>query len=140
MMASRSAMATACVRVSASSLARMCRTWLFTVSWLMNSCVATSAFDIPSARSWRIWRSRPVRLWSLSRRVWHAGIGAAAPLGERDGGLSVGGLTDHPDVRRSAEREAKPFAHDLVIVNEQAGDLGGSGHGRQIIDRQSAVT
>ena len=30
--ASRSAIATACVRVSASSFARMCRTWLFTVS------------------------------------------------------------------------------------------------------------
>ena len=30
--ASRSAIATACVRVSASSFARMWRTWLFTVS------------------------------------------------------------------------------------------------------------
>ena len=49
--ASRSAIATACVRVSASSFARMCRTWLFTVSWLMKSFAATSAFDIPSARS-----------------------------------------------------------------------------------------
>jgi len=35
--ASRSAIATACVRVSASSFTRMCRTWLLTVSWLMNS-------------------------------------------------------------------------------------------------------
>ena len=32
MIASRRAIATACVRVSASSFARMCRTWLFTVS------------------------------------------------------------------------------------------------------------
>src|SRR6187431_218697 len=60
--ASRSAMATACVRVSASSFARMCRTWLFTVSWLMKSFAATSAFDIPSASSWRISRSRGVRI------------------------------------------------------------------------------
>ena len=37
MIASRRAIATACVRVSASSFARMCRTWLFTVSWLMKS-------------------------------------------------------------------------------------------------------
>ena len=37
--ASRSAMATAWVRVSASSFARMWRTWLFTVSWLMKSFV-----------------------------------------------------------------------------------------------------
>jgi len=60
--ASRSAIATACVRVSASSFARMCRTWLFTVSWLMKSFVATSALDIPSASSWRISRSRGVRM------------------------------------------------------------------------------
>ena len=39
MIASRRAIATACVRVSASSLARMWRTWLFTVSWLMKSFV-----------------------------------------------------------------------------------------------------
>ena len=56
--ASRSAMATAWVRVSASSFARMCRTWLFTVSCEMKSRGATSAFDIPSASSWRISRSR----------------------------------------------------------------------------------
>ena len=37
MIASRSAIATACVRVSASSFVRMWRTWLFTVSWLMKS-------------------------------------------------------------------------------------------------------
>ncbi len=29
----------------------MWRTWLFTVSWEMNSCAATSAFERPSARS-----------------------------------------------------------------------------------------
>jgi hypothetical protein len=37
MIESRSAIATACVRVSASSFVRMWRTWLFTVSWLMKS-------------------------------------------------------------------------------------------------------
>ena len=37
MIASRSAIATACVRVSASSLVRMWRTWLFTVSCEMKS-------------------------------------------------------------------------------------------------------
>ena len=56
--ASRSAIATACVRVSASSFARMWRTWLFTVSCEMKSCCATSAFDMPSASSCRISRSR----------------------------------------------------------------------------------
>src|SRR5579862_8654966 len=66
MIASRNAIATACVRVSASSFARICRTWLFTVSWLMKSFVATSAFDIPSASSCRISRSRPVSMSSLS--------------------------------------------------------------------------
>ena len=44
MIASRSAIATACVRVSASSFVRMCRTWLFTVSCEMKSFCATSAF------------------------------------------------------------------------------------------------
>ena len=37
MMACLRAMATACVRVSASNLERICRTWLLTVSWLMKS-------------------------------------------------------------------------------------------------------
>ena len=37
MIASRSAIATACVRVSASSFVRMWRTWLFTVSCEMKS-------------------------------------------------------------------------------------------------------
>ena len=49
--ASRSAIATACVLVSASSLARMWRTWLLTVSCEMKSRVATSMFDMPSASS-----------------------------------------------------------------------------------------
>src|SRR6185437_16431330 len=47
-------------------------------------------------------------------------------LGERDGGFAVGRLADHADVRRTAEREAKPLAHDLVVVDDQTGDLGGS--------------
>ena len=51
-------------------------------------------------------------------------VGPAA-LGERDGGLAVGGLADDADVRRPAERQAKPLAHDLVVVDDQAGDLGG---------------
>ena len=66
MIASRRAIATACVRVSASSFVRMCRTWLFTVSWLMNSRPATSAFDMPSASSCRISRSRAVSMSSRS--------------------------------------------------------------------------
>ena len=56
--ASRSAIATACVRVSASSFVRMWRTWLLTVSWEMKSRSATSPFESPSASSWRISRSR----------------------------------------------------------------------------------
>src|SRR5581483_1569542 len=70
MMASRSAIATACVRVSASSFVRMCRTWLLTVSCEMNSRWATSAFDMPSASSCRISRSREVSMsvWSLPAR------------------------------------------------------------------------
>src|SRR5258708_23953413 len=78
MIASRSAIATACVRVSASSFARMWRTWLFTVSWLMKSFVATSAFDIPSARSWRISRSRVVSMSSLPLPVRNAGMSAGS--------------------------------------------------------------
>jgi hypothetical protein len=71
-------MATACVRVSASSFARMWRTWLFTVSWEMKSCCATSAFDIPSARSWRISRSRCVRISCPSRPVARDGMRAGS--------------------------------------------------------------
>src|SRR6266566_1249186 len=66
MIASRSAIATACVRVSASSFVRMWRTWLLTVSWLMKRRPATSALDIPSASSCRISRSLPVSISSRS--------------------------------------------------------------------------
>src|SRR5471032_2671721 len=78
MIASRSAIATACVRVSASSFVRMCRTWLLTVSCEMKSRPATSAFDIPSASSWRISRSRVVSMsvWSFPERK--AGISAGS--------------------------------------------------------------
>ena len=62
-----------------------------------------------------------------------------ATLGKRDGGLAVGRLADHADVRRSAERQAEPFAHDLMVVDDEAGDFPGR-HARQIIDRRSAVT
>jgi hypothetical protein len=73
----RSAIATAWVRVSASSFVRMWRTWLFTVSWLMKSFAATSAFDMPSARSWRISRSRVVSV-SSSLPVRNAGMSAGS--------------------------------------------------------------
>jgi hypothetical protein len=56
----------------------MCRTWLLTVSWLMKSFDATSAFDIPSARSCRISRSRPVSMSSLSLPERKAGISAGS--------------------------------------------------------------
>jgi hypothetical protein len=71
-------MATAWVRVSASSFARMWRTWLFTVSCEMKSCCATSAFDMPSARSCRISRSRAVRISWPSRPVASDGISAGS--------------------------------------------------------------
>ena len=201
--ASRSAMATACVRVSASSFARMWRTWLFTVSCEMKSCCATSAFDIPSASSWRISRSRCVRMsWpsragrqrrderrvderlaggdlldrpeqrlvrrlledvaararleptleqrslAVRREDEHPRLGDAredllgrldavhlrhpqvhdhdvgpAPLGERDRRLAVRGLADDADVRRAEERQSQAFAHDLVVVRDEHGDL-----------------
>ena len=46
-----------------------------------------------------------------------------APLGERDRALTVGGLADHADVRRARQRQPQAFAHDLVVVDDQAGDL-----------------
>ena len=46
-----------------------------------------------------------------------------APLGERDRGLAVGGLADHADVGRARERQPQAFADDLVVVDDQAGDL-----------------
>ena len=203
MIASRKAIATACVRVSASSLARMWRTWLLTVSWLMKSRAATSAFDIPSASSCKISRSRevsisfcslPVRNDGHQRRVDEAlsardlldraqqcrvrrlledvalrarlepapeqralavrrededgGLGRLlldllgrlepvhaghadvhdhdlrlAALHECDRAGPVGCLPDHPHMRGARERQAQPFAHDLVVVDDQAGDL-----------------
>ena len=47
------------------------------------------------------------------------------------------------DVRRAREREPEPFADDLVVVDDQAGDLGLSvgvgvfGHGQRIVFRGS---
>ena len=42
----------------------------------------------------------------------------------REGVRAVAGLADHADVRRPAERQAQPFADDLVVV-----DAPSSGHG-----------
>jgi hypothetical protein len=44
----------------------------------MKSCCATSAFDIPSASSWRISRSRWVRISCPSRPVASDGISAGS--------------------------------------------------------------
>ena len=205
MIASRSAIATACVRVSASSLARMWRTWLFTVSWLMKSRAADVRVrhpvgeqlqDLALARGEHVVlvlagqerrhqrrvdealaagdlldRAQQRRVRRLLEDValrarlepaaeqralavggedQHRGLGhllrdqlrrlepvharhadvhdhdlRAAPLGERDRAGAVGGLADDADVRRAREREAQPFAHDLVVVDDQAGDLVG---------------
>ena len=46
-----------------------------------------------------------------------------ASLDERDRGRAVRRLTDHADVRRAGERQAQALAHDLVVVDDQAGDL-----------------
>ena len=35
----------------------------------------------------------------------------------------VGCLADDADVRRAREREPEPFAHDLVVVDDQRRDL-----------------
>src|SRR4029079_13580229 len=78
MIASRSAIATAWVRVSASSLVRMCRTWLLTVSCEMKSLSATSAFESPSASSLRISRSRAVSRSPWSRPARNCGISAGS--------------------------------------------------------------
>ena len=50
-------------------------------------------------------------------------------LDERDRGRSVGGLPDHADVRRAREREPQALPYDLVVVDDQAGDLVGHGWG-----------
>ena len=55
-------------------------------------------------------------------QVHHDHVGPAA-LGERDRRLAVRRLADDADVRRAQQREAEPFAHDLVVVCEQDGDL-----------------
>ena len=63
----------------------------------------------------------------------------APPLCERDGSLPVGRLADHTDVRSAAQRKPKSLAYDLVVVDDQAGDLLG-GHAREIIVLRPAVT
>ena len=42
---------------------------------------------------------------------------------ERHGALTVAGLADHADVWRARQRQPQAFAHDLVIVDDQTGDL-----------------
>src|SRR6266700_3817152 len=102
MIASRRAIATACVRVSASSLARMWRTWLFTVSWLMNSRCATSAFDMPSASSCRISRREHVRaVLAAEERRHQRGI---------DEAVSVCDLLD-----RAHERFVRRLLEDVAL-------------------------
>ena len=206
--ASRSAIATACVRVSASSFVRMWRTWLLTVSCEMNSwaghvgvrhAVGEELQDLALARGEHVGAvaglgqrrhqrgvdERLARCDLLDRaqqrlvrrlledvatgagletalkqralgvggedqdlgvgdaahdllgrldpvhaghpQVHHDHVGAAA-LGERDGGLAVGGLADDADVGRAEERKPKALADDLVVVGEEDGDLGCFGH------------
>jgi hypothetical protein len=48
-----------------------------------------------------------------------------APLREGDGRRAVGCLPDDSDLRGARERETKPFAHDLVVVRDEARDLVG---------------
>ena len=47
---------------------------------------------------------------------------------------AVGGLADDADVRRAREREAQALAHDLVVVDDQRGDL--VRHGARILCRK----
>ena len=91
--------------VSASSLTRMCRTWLLTVSWLMKSRPATSALDIPSARSWRISRSRGVSE-SPPSRPWIR-FGHQRRVDER---LAGGDLVDG-----AQERLVRSFLEDVAL-------------------------
>src|SRR5271169_6551566 len=49
-------------------------------------------------------------------------VGPAA-LRERDGALAVARLADHADVRRARQRQSQAFADDLVVVDDQTGDL-----------------
>ena len=46
-----------------------------------------------------------------------------APLGQRHRGRAVARLADHADARRARQRQAEPFAHDLVVVGDEHGDL-----------------
>ncbi len=114
--ASRSAMATAWVRVSASSFARMWRTWLFTVSCEMKSCCATSAFDMPSARSCRISRSRCVRISCPSRPVASDGISA--------GSTNVSPGCDLLD--RLEQRLVRRLLQDVAVRARTRGRAGGA--------------
>ena len=61
-----------------------------------------------------------------------------AALDERDRTGAVGGLADHPDVRRAREREAQALAHDLVVIDDQACDL--FGHRRELYVANPALT
>jgi hypothetical protein len=49
-----------------------------------------------------------------------------APLGERNGALAVARLADHADVRRARKGQPQAFAHHLVVVDDQTGDLVGA--------------
>src|SRR4051794_3816820 len=55
-----------------------------------------------------------------------------APFDEGDRALTVARLADHPDVRSPRQGKSKAFADDLVVVDDQAGDLGGA-HGSPIL-------
>ena len=52
---------------------------------------------------------------------------------ERDRARAVGRLADDADVRRAREREAQSLADDLVVVDDQHGDL--VRHGAAILCR-----
>ena len=56
-----------------------------------------------------------------------------APLGERDGALAVGSLPDHADPGRPRERQPQAFADDLVVVDDQTGDLWLAHRGKSIV-------
>ena len=62
-----------------------------------------------------------------------------APLRERHRARAVGRLADHADVRGAREREPQAFADDLVVVDDQARDLGGAVGGSRRADDQLAA-
>ena len=103
--ASRSAIATACVRVSASSFVRMWRTWLLTVSCEMKSRSATSPFESPSASNWRISRSL--------RREHVALVAAGEELGHQ-GRVDVA-LAGRDLLDRAHERAVRRFLQDVSL-------------------------